>query len=106
MQKGLNRLQRRNKRRKIFWTSITVLVISFFVYQFIITPFRIGDLRKNGIITFGIVTRASNNQRNTGGGVCYEFYINNKKHEGCTGYSNLSPSFCESIVGRTFPLIY
>jgi hypothetical protein len=102
----MNRLHRRNKRRKIFWTTITVGVIAFFIYQIIMVPVRIDDLTRDKVITTGIITGTSSNQRNTGGGVYFKFYANGKEYEGSTGYPNLSTTFCEDLVGRKFPVIY
>lgn len=102
----MNRLHRRNKRRKIFWTVIAVGAISFFLYQLFMAPVKIKDLKENKIIIIGTITGTFNNQRNTGSGLDYTFNINNKLYKGSTAYPNLSTSFCESLIGRSFPVIY
>ena len=102
----MNRLHRRNKRRKIFWTIITVGAVGFFLYQLLTAPIKIENLKDNKVITIGIVTGTFNNHRNTGSGLDYTFNINNKLYKGSTAYSSLSTSFCESLIGRSFPVIY
>lgn len=102
----MNQLHRRNKRRRIFWTIITVGAIVFFLYQLLMAPFRLEDLRENKIITVGKITGTFNNQRNTGSGLYYTFNISNKLYKGSTAYSNLPTSFCKSLMGRSFPVIY
>lgn len=102
----MNRLHTRNKRRKIFWKIIIGGAISFFLYQMIITLVKTEELKDNKTITIGIITGVFNNQRNTGSGLDYTFYINNKLYKGSTGYPNLSSSFCESLIGRSCPVIY
>lgn len=102
----MNKLHRRNNRRKIFWTIIVLSTILFFVYQLVKAPIDIESLKNNKIIVSGTVTAATSNQKNTGGGVKYIFYVNGKKYKGSTGYSNLPRDFCESLIGRYFPVIY
>lgn len=101
----MNRLHRRNKRRKIFWTIITVGVIAFFLYQFISAPIKINNLSTDGVWTTGTVIGTFNNQRNTGSGVDYIFVYNGKQYKGGTAYPELTTSFCESLIGRQFPVI-
>lgn len=102
----MNRLHRRNKRRRIFWSIITVGAIGFFLYLMIGTLFKDGNLKNNRNLTTGIITGTFNNQRNTGSGVYYTFYSNNKLYKGSIGYPELSTAFCESLIGRSFPVIY
>lgn len=102
----MNKLHQRNRRRKIFWTIIITSIVLFFLYQLIKAPIDIEDLKNNRIVTSGIVTGATSNQKNTGGGIKYMFYVNSKGYKGSTGYSNLSRDFCESLIGRNFPVIY
>lgn len=102
----MNKLHRRNKRRRIFWTIITICAIGFFLYQLFMAPFRLEDLRENKIITVGVIIGTFNNQRNTGSGLYYTFNISNKLYKGSTAYSNLSTNFCKSLIGRSFPVIY
>jgi hypothetical protein len=102
----MNRLHRRNRKRRIIGIALTMLIMSFFLYQFIMAPLKIEQLKSNKIITIGIVTGTSNNHRNTGGGLEYKFFVGNIEHQGSTAYSSLLPSFCESLIGRSFPVIY
>jgi len=101
----MNRLHRRNKRRKTFWTIVVVAVIGFFLYQFISAPVKINKLSTDGVWTTGTVIGTSNNQRNTGSGVDYTFSYNGKQYKGSTGYPELTTRFCESLIGRSFPVL-
>jgi len=98
----MNRLHRRNKRRNLFWTAATVVAICFVAYLLIDTMRKSFMLHTHKQVTSGMVIAAHNRR----GGVDYSFYVNNKHYKGQTSYINLSPSFCESLIGRSFPVIY
>lgn len=102
----MNRLHRRNKRRKLFWNTITVLVIGFFIVEMIRAPIKIEQLRKNKVITIGIVIGTSDSWRTKDTGLEYIFQVDGKEHKGSSSYLNLVGGTCETLIGRSFPVIY
>jgi hypothetical protein len=102
----MNRLHRRNKRRKLFWNIFTICAIVFIGYVVVRSFIKIANIKSNKVVITGIVTGVSSNQRNTGGGVKFTYTVNGIDYKASTAYPNLSISFCESLVGRHFPVIY
>ncbi len=65
-------------------------------------PVRYMDLTGNRVITTGVITGTYSRS----GGVNYVFYIDSKEYKGSSGYADLTVGFCESLIGRNFPVIY
>jgi hypothetical protein len=102
----MNRLHKRNMRRKIVRTILVLGLVVSIVYSLVRQLVHSNDLQKNKILTTGVVTGTNSGQRNTGGGVDYVINVGRKIYKGSTAYQNLSKSFCEDLIGRSFPVIY
>ncbi|MBL7763102.1 MAG: hypothetical protein JNL23_06710 [Chitinophagaceae bacterium] len=82
------------------------MAIASFGYLIIISLIDRYNLSLNNVITFGTITGTNTNQKHTCGGVDFTFFVSNKEYHGSTGYCDLSSAFCESLIGRKFPVIY
>jgi hypothetical protein len=102
----MNRLMRRNRRRRVVTIILTIAVIFFFTYQFFKAIYGIEDLKEKKILTTGIITNVHKSQRNTGSGIDYKFFVNNTEYNGSTGYMSLPTEFCETLIGKNFPVAY
>lgn len=102
----MNKLIRRNRRRRVVAIIVTIGVIIFFLYQFFNAIYGIEDLKENKVVITGIITNVHKSQRNTGSGIDYKFFLNNKEFVGSTGYMSLPTQFCETLIGKSFPVIY
>jgi hypothetical protein len=85
---------------------MTIAVVIGIIYLLIRSAVEEYQIQTDNVLTVGIVTGVSSNWRKTGGGVKFSFVANGKSYSGSTGYSNLSIEFCESLIGKSFPVIY
>jgi hypothetical protein len=102
----MNRLHKRNKKRRIFWDVLIWGSLSLFVFLIIRDLVRYIDLSTNTVLTSGIITKAESSRKNYYGSFEYVFMVGNKTYKGENGYPRIGNDICESFIGKKFPVIY
>ena len=84
------------------------VLIALFVFLLVMELYSSkeeSDLRKEGVLTIGIVTKFSHSPK-YGGSISYEFNVNGKTISNGRGLGYFSDAQYQALIGKTFPVIY
>jgi hypothetical protein len=85
---------------------MTIAVVIGIIYLLIKSAVDEYELQTDGVIIVGVVTGVHFSQRKTSAHLDFSFVVGEKSYSGSTGYPDLSIEFCESLIGKSFPVIY